>query len=71
MFLIPSSRKKLPSIRSIQKLFQCSTNTVLKAYEKLEQDHIICSVPKISKVNEKQIDKNMPIILDTIQKHLI
>ena len=38
--------KKLPSIRSIQKLFQCSTNTVLKAYEKLEQDHIIYSVPK-------------------------
>lgn len=38
--------KKLPSIRSVQKIFQCSTNTVLKAYEKLEQDHIIYSVPK-------------------------
>lgn len=38
--------KKLPSIRFVQKLFQCSTSTVLKAYEKLEQDHIIYSVPK-------------------------
>ena len=38
--------KKLPSIRSIQELFQCSTGTVLKAYSKLEQDHIIYSVPK-------------------------
>ena len=38
--------KKLPSIRSIQKLFQCSTGTVLKAYAKLEQEHIIYSVPK-------------------------
>ena len=38
--------KKLPSIRSIQELFHCSTGTVLKAYSKLEQDHIIYSVPK-------------------------
>ena len=38
--------KKLPSIRSIQELFQCSAGTVLKAYSKLEQDHIIYSVPK-------------------------
>lgn len=38
--------KKLPSIRYIQELFQCSTGTVLKAYSKLEQDHIIYSVPK-------------------------
>lgn len=38
--------KKLPSIRFIQKLFQCSAGTVLKAYSKLEQDHIIYSVPK-------------------------
>ncbi|MBU3109582.1 PLP-dependent aminotransferase family protein [Clostridium gasigenes] len=41
-----SHSKRLPSIRSIQKLFQFSTGTVLKAYEKLEQDHIIYSVPK-------------------------
>lgn len=38
--------KKLPSIRSIKNLFQCSTGTVLKAYAKLEQEHIIYSVPK-------------------------
>lgn len=41
-----SHPKKLPSIRSIQSLFQCSAGTVLKAYTKLEQDHIIYSVPK-------------------------
>ncbi|MFR3497624.1 MAG: aminotransferase class I/II-fold pyridoxal phosphate-dependent enzyme [Paraclostridium bifermentans] len=38
--------KKLPSIRSAQRLFQCSTGTVLKAYSKLEQDHSIYSIPK-------------------------
>lgn len=38
--------KKLPSIRSMQKQFQCSTGTVLKAYDKLEHEHIIYSVPK-------------------------
>lgn len=38
--------KKLPSIRFIQNLFNCSAGTVLKAYTKLEQEHIIYSVPK-------------------------
>lgn len=38
--------KKLPSIRSVQELFHCSTGTVLKAYSKLEQEHIIYSIPK-------------------------
>jgi DNA-binding transcriptional MocR family regulator len=58
--------KKLPSIRSIQDLFQCSIGTVLKAYSKLEQDHIIYSVPKsgyyiISDYHEKDSSKH-PII---------
>lgn len=38
--------QKLPSIRSIKEQFKCSTGTVLNAYDKLEQDHIIYSVPK-------------------------
>ncbi|MDS0525157.1 PLP-dependent aminotransferase family protein [Clostridium sp. SHJSY1] len=38
--------QKLPSIRSLKELFHCSTGTVLKAYEKLEHDHIIYPVPK-------------------------
>lgn len=38
--------KKLPSIRSMKELFNCSTGTVINAYNKLEQDHIIYSVPK-------------------------
>lgn len=38
--------QKLPSIRSVQELFHCSTGTVLKAYSRLEQEHIIYSIPK-------------------------
>lgn len=59
-------QKKLPSIRSIQNLFQCSTGTVLKAYTKLEQDHIIYSVPKsgyyiINDFQDKSLSKHQTI----------
>ncbi|GEA33684.1 aminotransferase-like domain-containing protein [Clostridium diolis] len=58
--------KKLPSIRFIQNLFHCSAGTVLKAYTKLEQDHIIYSVPKsgyyiINDFHDKSSSKH-PII---------
>ncbi len=39
-------KKRLPSIRVISRLFNCSIGTVLKAYDKLEKDHIIYSSPK-------------------------
>lgn len=39
-------QKKLPSIRSLSKQFNCSVGTVLEAYDKLEKDHIIYSSPK-------------------------
>lgn len=38
--------KKLPSIRSMAKQFDCSVNTIIKAYSELEKKHIIYSVPK-------------------------
>lgn len=38
--------KKLPSIRALANELQCSAGTVTKAYNKLEQTHIIYSVPK-------------------------
>lgn len=40
------SGKKLPSIRNICEKFQCSKVTAVKAYELLENKHIIYSVPK-------------------------
>lgn len=39
-------KKKLPSIRTISQLFNCSVGTVLKAYAKLQTDNIIYSSPK-------------------------
>ena len=38
--------KKLPSIRSLAKQFDCSVNTIIKAYSELEKKHIIYSVSK-------------------------
>lgn len=39
-------KKRLPSIRDMSQLFNCSVGTVLKAYDKLEKEHIIYSSPK-------------------------
>ncbi|KHF38199.1 aminotransferase-like domain-containing protein [Halalkalibacter okhensis] len=53
---------KLPSIRQLSEQFSCSKNTVIKAYEELEKEHLIYSVPKSGYfvVNEFQnaSDKN-------------
>lgn len=38
--------EKLPSIRRFAKEFNCSINTVMKAYSELEKAHLIYSVPK-------------------------
>ncbi|WP_259618788.1 aminotransferase-like domain-containing protein [Paenibacillus doosanensis] len=38
--------KRLPSIRSLAKRFECSVNTIIKAYSELEKKHIIYSVSK-------------------------
>ncbi|TBL68216.1 PLP-dependent aminotransferase family protein [Paenibacillus thalictri] len=37
---------KLPSIREITVRFGCSKNTVIRAYDDLEKEHLIYSVPK-------------------------
>jgi DNA-binding transcriptional MocR family regulator len=37
---------KLPSIREISTQFTCSKNTVIRAYDDLENEHLIYSVPK-------------------------
>lgn len=39
-------KKRLPSVRAISLQFNCSVGTALKAYDKLEKDHIIYSSPK-------------------------
>jgi DNA-binding transcriptional MocR family regulator len=41
-----TAKKKLPSLRSISQLFECSIGTVLKAYNELEKEHIIYSLSK-------------------------
>ncbi|MFD2368687.1 PLP-dependent aminotransferase family protein [Brevibacillus sp. GCM10020057] len=38
--------EKLPSIRSASKLWDCSKNTAIRAYQELEKEHLIYSVPK-------------------------
>lgn len=37
---------KLPSIRTLSERFQCSINTIIKAYSEMEKAHRIYSVPK-------------------------
>ncbi|WHY75436.1 PLP-dependent aminotransferase family protein [Neobacillus sp. WH10] len=40
------SGSKLPSIRALSKKYSCSHNTVIKAYQELENRHLIYSMPK-------------------------
>lgn len=37
---------KLPSIREAAKLFNCNKVTIIRAYEEMEQNHLLYSVPK-------------------------
>ncbi|MEK5233168.1 PLP-dependent aminotransferase family protein [Lysinibacillus sp. FSL K6-0232] len=43
---ILTTGSKLPSVRQLSQQFSCSKNTVLRAYNELEKEHIIFSVPK-------------------------
>lgn len=38
--------EKLPSIRAASELWACSKNTAIRAYQELEKEHLIYSVPK-------------------------
>jgi len=37
---------KLPSVRQLSEKFSCSKNTVIRAYNELEKEHLIFSKPK-------------------------
>lgn len=37
---------KLPSVRQLSEQFSCSKNTVIRAYNELEKEHLIFSKPK-------------------------
>ncbi|WP_242851222.1 PLP-dependent aminotransferase family protein [Clostridium sp. DMHC 10] len=41
-----AAKKKLPSLRRVSELFDCSVGTVLKAYTELEKEHIVYSLSK-------------------------
>lgn len=56
---------KLPSVRQLSEKFSCSKNTVIKAYDELEKEHLIFSIPKSGYyvVNEFQhLDSRRTII---------
>ncbi|KOS63755.1 PLP-dependent aminotransferase family protein [Lysinibacillus sp. FJAT-14222] len=57
---------KLPSVRQLSEKFSCSKNTVIKAYDELEKEHLIFSVPKSGYyvVNEFQNPDNKNNIID-------
>ncbi|MEH7116276.1 PLP-dependent aminotransferase family protein [Neobacillus vireti] len=57
---------KLPSVRQLSGHFSCSKNTVIKAYEELEKEHLIYSVPKSGYfvVNEFQKETNEIKVID-------
>lgn len=39
-------KQKMPTVRELSQRFQCSKATVVKAYDELQQNHIIYSVPQ-------------------------
>ncbi|MGE7949736.1 PLP-dependent aminotransferase family protein [Lysinibacillus sp. NPDC093688] len=57
---------KLPSVRQLSEKFFCSKNTVIKAYDELEKEHLIFSIPKSGYyvVNEFQNPNNKSNTID-------
>ena len=39
---------KLPSVRQLSEQFSCSKNTVIRAYNELEKEHLIFPNPKVA-----------------------
>ncbi len=62
--LVAGSR--LPSVRQLSDHLSCSKNTVIKAYEELEKEHLIYSVPKSGYfvVNEWQLETDESAVID-------
>lgn len=59
-----NSKEKLPSLREVSEMFECSIGTALTAYNQLEKDHIIFSKAKSgyyiidSKISRKTNNEN-------------
>lgn len=52
--------RKLPSVRSMAKEYQCSINTVIHAYEMLKNNHLIYTVPQSGYYVVEQLVQNQP-----------
>ena len=62
-----NSGSKLPSIREISKIMRCNKITVIRAYNELEKEHIVYSVPKsgyylVSKAEQVKYTSEIDII---------
>lgn len=64
--------EKIPSIRTVQKVYNVSINTVRQAFLELESKSLIESVPKsgyfVSKASQRKFSLPSVIILDSLQK---
>lgn len=52
--------EKMPTIRELSEVFNCSKQTVVHAYEKLQKDHIVYSIPQSGYylVDKKELHTN-------------
>ncbi len=57
---------KLPSIRKLLKHYSCSKSTILKALEKLEEQHMIYAIPKSGYYVVEHQEFEKPSTTDTI-----
>lgn len=58
--------KKLPSVRELSQKYNCSKNTVVKAYDTLRNNHIIYSVPQSGYYIVEKLVKNNSLESSTI-----
>lgn len=58
--------KKLPSVRELSQKYNCSKNTVVKAYDTLRNNHIIYSVPQSGYYIVEKLVKNNALKSSTI-----
>lgn len=58
--------KKIPSVRELSKMYNCSINTVIKAYDTLKNNHVIYANPKSGYYIVENINKINISTSDTI-----
>ncbi|MGG7177911.1 PLP-dependent aminotransferase family protein [Clostridium paraputrificum] len=58
--------KKIPSVRELSNKYNCSKNTIIKAYDTLKNNHIIYSTPKSGYYIVENINKSSEYKSDTI-----